>query len=126
MSSKVKKKVQRSQSPTRSWRGIRQSANRKRVTAHARKRVLRSTMRGFLALMTMIIVAGCTYYGVSHWQEGIQKVNTVLPPQPLREIVFTTDGVLEKPWVEELLGLPEDVDLSTIDIHRMKLLIERH
>lgn len=125
MSSKVKKKNVRSQ-PTRSWRGISQSANRKMVTAHARKRIIRSAMRGLLALTTVAVVAGGVFYGVSHWQEGIKKVNTVLPPQPLREIVFETDGVLSKSWVEELLALPENIDIMSIDIHQKKLLLEQH
>ncbi len=122
----MKKKKARGNSLTRSWREIRQTANRKVVTAHARKRILRSTMRAFLAVTTVILMAAGTYFGVSHWQQGMQKVNTVLPTQPLREIVFRTDGVLSKSWLENLLGLPENVEIMSIDIHQKKLLLEQH
>src|SRR5690606_22442883 len=123
---KVKKKKARGNSLTRSWREIRQSANRKVVTVHARKRMLRRSMRGLMAVTTVAGVAAATYFGFGHWQHGLQKLNTVLPPQLLREIVFTTDGVLSKAWVEEVLALPENPEIMSIDIHRKKADLEEH
>lgn len=111
---------------TRSWREIRQSANRRVVTAHARKRMFRGAVRGLLLVVTIASIGAGVYFGINHWQQGIQKVNTVLPPQPLREIVLRTDGVLPKSWVEQVLALPENVEIMSIDIHQKKLLLEQH
>lgn len=83
-------------------------------------------MRGVLTITTVVAVAAGTYFGVGYWQQGVQKVNTVLPGQLLREIVFKTDGVLSKDWVEQLLALPEEAEIMSIDIHEKKLLLEAH
>lgn len=66
----------------------------------------------------------CLFFGIRYWPDGVEKVNTMLPPQPLREIVFETDGVIPKQWVENLFDFPEDIDLMTIDIHEQKALLE--
>lgn len=122
----MKKKQTRASRSSRSWREIRQSANRKVVTAHARRKIVRGVARATVAIAAMVLVAGAVFFGVGHWHQGIQKVNTALPPQPLREIMFSTDGVLTKSWMEEVLGLPEGADSASIDIHEKKILLEEH
>lgn len=88
--------------------------------------MLRSAFRAFVALTFVGLIGAGTYFGIHYWSEGVQKVNTVLPTQPLREIVFTTDGVLSKGWAEEILALPENVDMMAIDIHQKKADLEKH
>lgn len=120
----MRKKTARSSPSSRSWQEIRQSANRKVVTAHARRKILKGAFRGVLAVATAGGVAAAVYFGFGYWQEGVQKMNTVLPAQPLREIVFTTDGVLSKQWVESVLALADETDIMSIDIQQKKRRLE--
>lgn len=111
---------------TRSWRQIRQNASRKVVTAHARRRILRATFKGVLLAVALAAGGGGIYYGLQHWRQGVEKVNTALPAQPLREIAFATDGVLSKEWLVRVLDLAEGMDMMAIDIHRKKKELEAH
>lgn len=120
----MRKKKTRGNALTRSWREIRQTANRRVVTAHARRRIRKSIFRGILVFTTIALSAAGVYYGIGYWEQGVQKMNTALPAQPLRGIVFSTDGVLSKEWVEGVLDLPEEADIMSIDIHGKKLLLE--
>jgi hypothetical protein len=120
------KSTSRPNSHTRSWKEIRQNATRKVVTSHARKRVVMAAVRGVLLLAVVAALGVGGYYGVQHWQQGVERVNTVLPAQPLREIRFETDGVLTQAWVENVLELPEEVDIMAINIHQLKAKIEAH
>lgn len=122
------KKTSRSNSNplTRSWREIRQNANRKVVTSHARKKLLKGVLSSGLALTALAMVGAGAYLVVQHWQQGVTKMNTVLPAQPLREITFSTDGVLPRVWLEQVLDLPVEVDITSIDIHEKKALLESH
>ena len=120
----MKKKTKRVSSSNSSWRQIHQSANRKVVTAHAKRRIRRGVVRAFASGAFLAAIGVSIFFGIRYWPDGVEKVNTMLPPQPLREIVFETDGVIPKQWVENLFDFPEDVDLMTIDIHEKKALLE--
>lgn len=122
----MKKKTKHGGPKSCSWREIRQTASQKVVTAHARRRIIKGLMRG--SMIVVVLVAGVfgTYFGIEYWKSGVERVNTALPSQPLREIVVSTDGVLSHRWVEATLGLPKGVEVMTIDIHRKKLLLEEH
>jgi hypothetical protein len=118
------KKETRSQSSSGSWKEIRQSASRKVVTTAGRRRVVKVFFRGFLAIAALIGIGVGGFYGVRHWQQGVDRVTNVLPSQPLREIRFETDGVLTQAWVQRVLDLSEGVDIMSIDIHQKKTRLE--
>lgn len=122
----MKKKQTRGSSNSRSWREIRQTASQKIVTAHARRRILKGILRGAMAVAVLVAVAAGGYFGVGYWKDGVERMNTALPSQPLREIVFSTDGVLSASWVEAALGLPKGTEMMSIDIHEKKGRLEEY
>lgn len=122
----MKKKTKHGDPKSCSWRGIRQTASQKVVTAHARRRMLKGLVRGALVVVALVTLIFGTYLSVGYWKSGVERVNTALPSQPLREIVFSTDGVLSSGWAESTLGLSKGVEVMTIDIHRKKMLLEEH
>jgi hypothetical protein len=120
----VKKDTRKTNSSNVTWKEIRQSASRKLVTSHARMRILKIVLRGALVMVALAALGVGGYFGTRHWQQGIERVNTVLPAQPLREVRFETDGVLTKAWLDRVLELPEGIDMMAIDIHEKKSRLE--
>ncbi len=122
----MKKKSRRKVSTGSSWKEIQQSATPKLLTSHVRKRLIRNSLRGFAAIGFLVVLGVGAYFATRHWQDGMKQVQTALPERPLKEIVFETDGVLPKSWVKDVLSLPAEVDIMSIDIHAENARIQRH
>jgi len=106
------------------WRDIRQSASRKVVTAHARRRLLLFFAKGVFVFLLLLGAAASSWYGYIHYREGVDRMQTVRSAQPLKEILYQTDGVLTREWVAEQLGLELGADVMALDIHAKKLQLE--
>lgn len=108
-----------------SWQEIPQPASRK-VTALARRRMAWLAAKSLMAVVLPLAAAVAAWFGYIHLREGSERLQSVRSTQPLREVVFQTDGVLSRDWVMGRLGLEFDADVMGLDIHGKKLLLESH
>lgn len=111
--------------PNDSWRGIRQNARKKKLTPSARKRgrkiFLRSVLGVACTLLVFALLAGSWYIV----REGARQVATTFESPVVRQVHFQTDGYLTQEWLEEMLALPEDMPLFSINLGEVREILER-
>jgi len=116
----------RAAASTRTWRGIQQASKRSPASQPARQYHVQKLLRlwlGFLAGATAIVAIG---YGVVFVREQTERVGAMTPPVALREIVFSSDGVLTGDWAREILGDPIGQPMSNIALASVKSSLEAH
>ncbi len=107
-----------------SWRDIRQSASRKAVTGHALRRRLWVFAKCVGAVVLLAALGVGAWFIHDRYQAGSEPLRAVRSAQPLRDIVFQTDGVLTVDWVRESLGIELGDDVMGFNIHAMKVELE--
>lgn len=110
----------------RTWRGIQQASRRAPSSPPARQYHVQKLLKvwlGLLATATALVAMG---YGVVFVRDQAERVNAMSPPVTLREIAFSTDGVLTADWAREVLGDPIGQPMSTIDLGQVRATIEQH
>jgi cell division septal protein FtsQ len=92
------------------WRGLQTTKGRKSKRLGRRMR-LRNWLRPALYLFLIAALFGC---GVLLFKRGdwLEKPTT---SEPIRAIIFDTDGVLDERWVSETLGLRAGTTLMDVD-----------
>ena len=107
-----------------SWRDIRQSSSRRAVSKHAWRRKWWLVAKGLMALALLAALGAGGWLAYERYQDGVEPLRTVRSVQPLKEIVYQTDGVLTREWVRERLGIKLGDDVMGFDIHAMKTELE--
>jgi len=102
--------------PARSWRNISQGGAAHVTTKAGRRRRLAAAVRnaalvavGLGALWAGVEVYLTLEYNPSRLKEPVRAV-------PLRQIAFSTDGVLNRAWLDRTLSLPSEASLMTLDL----------
>jgi len=111
----------------KSWRDLNQVPSPKKSgTPAARKRRSKKILRLFTVLFFLFLSLGGGMAAYLFAEEALQEVSTTLVPEtPLLETTFESDGVLDEAWFEKNFRhrLPED--LLEVDIHELRMKLER-
>jgi len=105
------------------WRDLPQG-NRKKTTKVARKRRwMRICKASGLTLLLCALVGGFVY-SLYFAGSSIPQMDDLSRHQPVRQVTFITDGVLDETWLFRKIGLTSQTDISSIDIQAIKNTLE--
>jgi len=108
----------------RSWRQIEQSAQRHVVSVLMRRRRIFTLLRftGLsLGLVALIVVSG---YAVFLFNTRPREMSIALPGEPIRQVVFESNGVLTPDWFARTFELVPHITLMETDIFALKTRLE--
>ena len=91
---------------SRSWKDIRQGVSPRAMSKEGRRRMVFASVK-FAALCVFLfggIWAAVEVYQT--WESDPARLKEPVKAVPLRQIVFATDGVLERAWLDQTLALP--------------------
>jgi cell division protein FtsQ len=101
---------------SRSWKDIRQGVSTRAMSQEGRRRMMLATVK-LLALGGVIIGGACLALGLYQtWQSNPARLREPGRAPPLRQVVFSTDGVLDRAWLDQTLALPRAASLMTLDL----------
>ncbi|MGE9296897.1 MAG: cell division protein FtsQ/DivIB, partial [Puniceicoccales bacterium] len=110
------KKKNSKQSGPSTWRNIQQSFTGRAVTTHARKRRWRGVFK-VVGGVAMFAALGCgAWYGVAYLRSEAFSQVMAGGSEPVRSVYLETDGVLDETWLDEVIALPDDIELMAVDI----------
>lgn len=103
----------------RSWREVCRRGKSNALTPEARRRKLTMLARniGIASATISIMALGGLLYYLHTTQPATVKISG--SGQPLRQLYFDTDGVLDQTWLQETLKLPKNAGLLDIDIYEL-------
>lgn len=105
----------------RSWRDIRQEVT---PVAMSRKGRSRRRLEWFKAitLIALLATGGWGLYTLIHsWETDRTALATAVHSEPVREIALLTQGgVLTKKWAADVLALPKNASLMSLDLGELK------
>jgi cell division protein FtsQ len=105
---------------SRSWKDIRQGVSPRAMSKEGRRRVVFASVK-FAALCVFVfggIWAVVEVYQT--WESDPARLKEPVKTVPLRQIVFATDGVLERAWLDQTLALPASASLMTLDLSALE------
>lgn len=111
-------------SSSATWKTIEQPKLKRGVTPQAKVKRIKQFLKGLLLILSLVMVMVGAWVGFQGYQFMVQWMSKVGPSQPLSHIVFESDGVLSKSWLEKKLLLPWGTPLLSIDIHEIKNKLE--
>jgi cell division protein FtsQ len=102
--------------PSRSWKDIRQGVNPRAMSKEGHRR---RTMAGlkFAAVCAFGlggVVAAIAIYLT--WESNPASLKDAGGSLPLKQVVFSTDGVLDRAWLDRTLALPKRASLMSLDL----------
>lgn len=104
----------------RNWRDIPQQVKPRAMSAEGRRRAVFSGIKTVLAIVT---VGGLTWGGfeiAATLRGKPRQLSSAAEAVPVKEIDFTTDGVLDKNWAVETLALPRNASLVQLDLYQLR------
>jgi cell division protein FtsQ len=105
---------------SRSWKDIRQGVSPHAMSKEGRRRMVFASVK-FAALCVFVfggIWAAVEVYQT--WESDPARLKEPVKAVPLRQIVFATDGVLERAWLDQTLALPASASLMTLDLSALE------
>lgn len=120
----AKKKPRKAASPDRSWRKLQKNTRRARrpiTLAALFRQGRRWALWGGVAVgsAALLAIAVTTFFWV---REGLYM--EALPSEPVREITFTSNGVLDQRWYVHQFRAPYGKPLLAVDIDKLKETLE--
>lgn len=103
-----------------SWRDIKQSASRKAVTDLARKRQMKTAFRAMGICLGIVILGAATVFSYNIYSSKKNSISLSRTSEPLRQILYETDGVLSHEWLRERVSLKKGLSLMEVDIYAIK------
>jgi cell division protein FtsQ len=102
--------------PSRSWRDIRQEVNPRAMSKEGHRRRTMATLK-FVAVSALVLagVAGAAEVYLA-WESNPSRVMDPGGSIPLKQVVFSTDGVLDREWLDRTLALPKKASLMSLDL----------
>ncbi len=101
---------------SRSWKDIRQGVSSRAMSREGHKRMVLEMVKLF-ALGGAIVAGVCLALGLFQtWQSNPARLREPGHAPPLRQVVFSTDGVLDRAWLDQTLALPRSASLMTLDL----------
>jgi POTRA domain, FtsQ-type len=104
----------------RSWRDIRQEVT---PVAMSRKGRSRRRLEWFkvVTLFSLLGTGGWGIYSLVHsWETDRTALATAVHSEPVREITLRTDGMLTQKWAAEVLALPKNASLMSLDLEVLR------
>lgn len=111
--------------PNDSWKGIRQNARKKKLTPSARKRGRKIFLRSLLGVSCTVLVLALLVGAWYILKEGARQVASTFQSPVVRSVHFQTDGYLTEEWLQQVLSLPEDMPLFSINLEEVMTRLER-
>jgi len=100
----------------RSWKDIRQGVNKRAMAREGRRRLWLASAK---AALVCAVVVGCGCAVLAVYQMGQSDPGRLKEPvkaPPLQRVVFSTDGVLDRAWLDQALALPRTTSLMALDL----------
>ncbi len=119
-------KSKSSQATNRSWRQIRQAAPNNSVTVAAQKRKRIQLIKASATLVGLVALIGGITWGVTAWKSSGAMLELSDHNDPIRRILFETDGTLNETWLAQKLSIPRGTSLTEVDIFQLKQGLETH
>ncbi len=106
--------------PSRSWRDIRQGVSARAMSRAGRQRKAWAGVKA--AVVGLLILGGCGGALVLYlmWEHEPAKLKEPVRMAPLRQVVFSTDGVLDPAWMGRALALPPKPTLMGLDLDALE------
>ncbi|MDE3084182.1 MAG: cell division protein FtsQ [Verrucomicrobiota bacterium] len=106
--------------PARTWHDISQSVNPRAMSKAGRRRRL---IAGMKICGLAVGLAGATWAAVEVAKiigGDPRKLAAREPAVPIKGVVFTTDGVLDRAWAERTLAVPKNATLMALDLYALR------
>lgn len=121
----MKKIEKKDSSEAKSWRDIRQTAEKELVTRFALRRRRVSLFRKVgITLVGMGVVTGFGYGGYYVFVEGKEVISSKTS-ENLRSIKFGSDGVLDSDWADKWIEIRPETGMMDVDIYEIKSRLEK-
>jgi cell division protein FtsQ len=102
--------------PSRSWKDIRQGVNPRAMSkeGHRRRTVAGLKFAAVCALVLGGAAAAIEVYLT--WESNPARIKDPGQSTPLKQVFFSSDGVLDRPWLDQTLALPKNASLMNLDL----------
>jgi cell division protein FtsQ len=101
---------------SRSWRDIRQGVGARTLSRAGRRRMVFASVKlGVFCLFAL----GCAWAALElyqTWESDPGRLKEPVPAVPLKQILFATDGVLDREWMDRNLALPKGTSLMSLNL----------
>ncbi len=120
------KKIKKSTKSSRSWRNIDQPIGHRAVTGPARFRRWKRVFKLWAWSFAAVALAATVGYGIYFARCNMPSFSFGRGGQPVSEIVFQSDGVLDSEWFHRAVPLLAEQGLMSLDIFDIKAALESH
>ena len=106
--------------PTRSWKDIRQGVSTQAMSKEGRRRMVFASVK---FAVVCVVVFGCAWAAFEvyqTWENDPARLKEPVKAVPLKQVVFATDGVLARAWLDRTLALPGSASLMTLDLSTLE------
>lgn len=106
--------------PTRSWKDIRQGVSTQAMSKEGRRRMVLASVK---FAVVCVVVFGCAWAAFEvyqTWESDPARLKEPVKAVPLKQVVFATDGVLARAWLDRTLALPGSASLMTLDLSALQ------
>jgi cell division protein FtsQ len=100
----------------RSWRDIPQEVAPRSMSAEGRRRLVMGFVRTGVILVVLAGVTWAAWEVWRTWRSDPTRLAAPVKTDPLKTVTLRTDGVLDQPWLEARLDLPDGVTLMELDL----------
>jgi cell division protein FtsQ len=102
--------------PSRSWKDIRQEVNPRAMSKEGHRRRTMASLK-FAAVCALVLggITGAVEVYLT-WESNPASVIDPGGSLPLKQVVFSTDGVLDRAWLDRTLALPNKASLMSLDL----------
>lgn len=104
----------------RSWRDISQQVNHRALSSEGRRRVWFRVLKsaGFVVVVGALVWGGVEV--AATFSENPKKVPEAMQSAPVKDLVLSTDGVLNQEWTSRTLALPKRTSLMSLDLFQLR------
>ena len=102
--------------PSRSWKDIRQGVNPRAMPKEGHRRRMLAGLK-FAAVCALVFAGAATAIEVYlTWESNPARLTDPGQSLPLKQVVFSSDGVLDHAWLDQTLALPKKASLMNLDL----------
>ena len=120
------KKIKKSTESSKNWRNIDQPIGHRAVTGPARFRRWKRVFKLWAWSFAAASLAATVGYGIYFARGNMPSFSFGRGGQPVSEIDFQSDGVLNRQWFHTAVQLPTGQGIMSLDIFDIKAALENH